>query len=156
MADINSQLPVRDIADGSVTPGTAATESLLTGAVYNSTAPSLTPGQQAALQSDANGNLRIDLVGLPNFQTSQYTVGTLAVQITSTPLALRSCISLKALINTTTDIIYIGNSSSVTTSTGYPLFNEDSISFDITSSTTIWAIATSAGQTLCVMEVGGL
>lgn len=50
-----------DLADGPVSPGTAATKSLLAGAVYNSSAPTLTTGQQAALQSDVNGNLKVDL-----------------------------------------------------------------------------------------------
>ena len=45
-------------AEGSVAAGTAGTKSLLTGAVYNSSAPTLTTGQQVALQVDANGNLK--------------------------------------------------------------------------------------------------
>lgn len=50
-----------DLADGPVAPGTAAAKSLLGGAVYNSSAPTLTAGQQASLQSDVNGNLKVDL-----------------------------------------------------------------------------------------------
>lgn len=50
-----------DAADGSVTGGTAGTKSMLGGAVYNTSAPTLTNGQQAALQSDVNGNLKVDL-----------------------------------------------------------------------------------------------
>ena len=50
---------VTSAADGTVSPGTAATKSNLGGAVYNSTLPTATTGQQVALQADANGQLRI-------------------------------------------------------------------------------------------------
>ena len=168
MADISSQLPVRDIADGSVAPGTAATESILVGAVHNTTAPTLTNGQQAALQTDANGNLLVNSIGtstvtgtvstnlngLTTFQTSQYTVGISAVQLTPTPLVGRSSMSIKVKSTTGTDMVYIGNSSSVTASTGYALFNGDSIQMDLTPAQVIWAIGTSAGQIVYVMEIG--
>lgn len=44
---------------GSVTGGTAGTSSYLIGGQYNSTAPALTTGQQAALQLDATGRVLI-------------------------------------------------------------------------------------------------
>lgn len=47
---------------GSKSGGTAATSSLLAGGVYNSSAPTLTTGQQAALQLDANGNAKVAIV----------------------------------------------------------------------------------------------
>ena len=50
-----------DLADGSVAPGTAGTKSLLAGMVYTSAGVVMTNGQQAALQSDAAGNLRVNL-----------------------------------------------------------------------------------------------
>jgi hypothetical protein len=43
---------------GTVAPGTVATKSELAGGVYNATPPTLTTGQQAALQVDANGSLK--------------------------------------------------------------------------------------------------
>lgn len=49
---------VTDTSDGSVAPGTAATKSSLAGGQYNSTPPTLTNTQQAALQLDVNGNLK--------------------------------------------------------------------------------------------------
>lgn len=52
---------VKDQAAGSVTGGTAGSFSLLAGLVYNSAAPTLTTGQQASLQGDVNGNLKVDL-----------------------------------------------------------------------------------------------
>jgi len=45
-------------SQGTVAAGAAATKSTLTGAVYNSAAPTLTTGQQVALQVDVNGNLK--------------------------------------------------------------------------------------------------
>lgn len=50
----------KDQADGPVTPGTVASFSILTGGQYNSTPPTLTTGQQAALQVDVNGRLLVD------------------------------------------------------------------------------------------------
>lgn len=50
---------VQDLADGSVAAGVAGTKSMLAGAVFNSSAPSLTNGQQAALQSNASGDLKV-------------------------------------------------------------------------------------------------
>ena len=48
-----------DDPEGSVTGGTAGTKSYLSGAVYSSTPPTLTNGQQVALQVDASGNLKV-------------------------------------------------------------------------------------------------
>lgn len=44
--------------EGSLTGGTAGSKSLAAGGIYNSSAPTLTNGQQAALQLDASGNLK--------------------------------------------------------------------------------------------------
>jgi hypothetical protein len=52
---------VQDLADGSVAAGTAATKSMLAGLVYNSASPTLTTGQQVALQGDSSGNLKVNI-----------------------------------------------------------------------------------------------
>lgn len=44
---------------GSVAPGTAGTSSYLGGGIYNSSTPTLTNGQQAALQLDSAANLKV-------------------------------------------------------------------------------------------------
>lgn len=49
----------KDQADGPVAPGVAASFSMLGGAVFNSAAPTLSTGQQASLQADASGNLKV-------------------------------------------------------------------------------------------------
>jgi hypothetical protein len=51
---------VQDLAGGSVAAGTAGTKSLLIGGVFNSALPTLTNGQQAALQANSSGILRVD------------------------------------------------------------------------------------------------
>lgn len=50
----------KDQSDGPVTPGTVASFSSLAGGQYNLTPPTLTTGQQSALQLDANGRLLVD------------------------------------------------------------------------------------------------
>jgi hypothetical protein len=50
---------VKDQADGPVSPGTAALFSQLAGGVFNSAAPTLTNGQQSALQLDSAGRLLV-------------------------------------------------------------------------------------------------
>ncbi len=45
------------VIGGGASGGTAATNSELVGGVYNSTAPTVTNGQQVALQTDVNGRL---------------------------------------------------------------------------------------------------
>lgn len=69
---------VKDQSDGPVTPGAAASFSMLTGGQYNSTQPSLTNTQQAALQLDPLGNLRVTQ---PNRLVSG-TLGALNATIT--------------------------------------------------------------------------
>lgn len=55
-----TSLQLIDDVIGPVTPGTVATKSALIGGQYNSTLPTLTTTQQAALQANANGILYTD------------------------------------------------------------------------------------------------
>jgi hypothetical protein len=105
-----------------------------------------------ALVINANGSINVDIEGLNSFQTSQYTVDITAVQLTPTPLANRSCISIKVKTTSSIDVVYVGNAS-VTSSTGFALFNGDSIQMDLTAAHSIYVIGTSAGQTVYVMEL---
>lgn len=104
--------------------------------------------------STVSGTVSANINGLPTFQTSQYTVGTSAVQLTVTPLTNRSSMSIK-VVTTSTNAIYVGNSSGVTTSTGYPLFNGDSLQLDLDPAQGVWVIASAAAQLAYVMEIGG-
>lgn len=48
----------KDSADGPVTPGTVAANSILAGGQFNTVAPTVANGQQVALQVDSAGNLK--------------------------------------------------------------------------------------------------
>lgn len=65
----------KDQADGPVAPGAAASFSELIGGVFNTTPPTLTNGQQAALQVDANGRLLTDANVLLSNDLNYGTVG---------------------------------------------------------------------------------
>lgn len=103
--------------------------------------------------SVTGGTISTDINGLANFQTTVYTVNTSAVHLTVTPLPNRSSMGFKAVCNPGA-IIFIGNSSGVTTTTGYPLFNGDTLQLDLTGSQAVYAIASVIGQTLYVLEIG--
>lgn len=111
----------------------------------------------AASNGDAlvstDGALNVSIQGLDEFQTSTYTVGLTAIQITPSPLANRSSIGFKAIC-AVGEIIYIGASNAVTTSTGWPLANGEALQMDLTSGQQIWAIASAAAQNLRVIEIG--
>lgn len=62
IASNQSAITVTDAALGSVTGGTAGTSSELAGLVFLTAAPTLTNGQQAALQGDASANLKVNLM----------------------------------------------------------------------------------------------
>lgn len=87
-------------SQGSVSPGTAATKSTLIGGQYNSTLPTLTTGQQVAIQLDSNGRIILSSTGSttvnqgsPNTNTNGWPVkitnGTTVVGV-STNSELRS------------------------------------------------------------------
>ena len=98
------------------------------------------------------GTINTQEAGLNSFQTSQYTVGTSVVQLTPSPLANRSSISLR-VIATTGSSVFIGNNSGLTISNGYPLNDGDTLQMDLTTSNSIYAVATSPGQTVYVLEI---
>jgi hypothetical protein len=103
--------------------------------------------------STVSGTVNTNVNGLSTFQTSQYTVGTTSVRLTPTPLSNRSAMSIKAVISGNA-MVYIGNSSAVTSSTGYPLFNGDSLQLDLTAGQAVYAIASAGSQLVAVMEIG--
>jgi len=72
---------------GTKAPGTAAANSLLGGAVYNSTTPTLTDGQQAALQVGPRGGLLIGGAGYPAGSTPITISGTGTTGATTATLA---------------------------------------------------------------------
>lgn len=102
--------------------------------------------------STVTGPVTTEQAGLDAFQTSQYSVGLTAVQLTPTPLANRSSISL-SIIAEPNIAVYIGNSNSVTIHSGYPLFNGNTLEMDLTPTGQIWVISEASDQTVAVLEI---
>lgn len=76
-----------DLGDGSVTGGTAGTKSLLAGAVYTSSLPTLTTGQQVALQVDSSGRLLVGSIAsaLP---AGTNVIGKVGIQVAGSDVSL--------------------------------------------------------------------
>jgi hypothetical protein len=73
---VNGQLLVLPADNGPVVPGTAASYSALIGGQYNSTLPTLTTGQQSAIQVDSRGRILIVSTNFPTTVDTNYgTVG---------------------------------------------------------------------------------
>ena len=77
IAGVNAsgQLSTTNTSLGSPTGGTAGTQSSLAGGIYDSTPPTLTNGQQSALQLDSAGRLLVDAVVTFPYDTNWGTVG---------------------------------------------------------------------------------
>jgi hypothetical protein len=73
----------KDQSDGPVTPGAVASFSQLIGGQYNTSLPTLTTGQQAALQVDSSGRLlaSVNLLEDQNYGTVGATTLRVAAQI---------------------------------------------------------------------------
>jgi len=89
---------------------------------------------------------------LTSIKATQQTIATTATQITSSPLASRKTISIK-LKSSATQKVYIGEDNTVTISTGYELNAGDSVDIEVDGTSTIWAIADTSSQTVCLMEI---
>lgn len=126
----------------------------VTAKIEDSSGNSLTSTAGALNVNVAAGSSDVNLNGLTNFQTSQYVVGTSVVQLTPTPMSNRSSVSIKVTTTTPSDAVYIGNSNSVTSSTGYVLYNGDTVQLDLTPAQAIWSIGTNPGQIIYVLEIG--
>lgn len=112
----------------------------------------LTGANVLKVNPDGSLNTTSNVGALSTFKASQYAVGTTAAIVASPALSNRSAISLKAICSTGA-IIYVGNSASVSTTTGYPLSNNDSVQMDLGPAQSIYAISNLAAQTLAVMEI---
>lgn len=102
--------------------------------------------------STISGPVTTKQEGLDAFQTSQYAIGTTAVEIAPTALPSRSSISITVSADPNI-AVYIGNSSSVTTSNGYPLYDGSTLQLDLTDTGHVWAISTQPGQTIAALEI---
>lgn len=113
-ADANGNLQVLDYADGPVTPGTVASKSNLIGGQYNSTLPTLTTGQQSAIQVDSAGRILTSTAALPS-SNSKFSFGQLATSTSTAYLAIESTTYTEPTTNSTMTIV---SSSANDTSAG--------------------------------------
>lgn len=81
---------------------------------------------------------------------NQVTVGTSAAQLASN--ACVKGVTIKAL-NGNTGIIYVGNSSGLTTSNGFELGAGESISLPLNNSNLVWVRASVASQKICYAAI---
>jgi hypothetical protein len=81
---VNTIIATTDSANGTVTPGAVATKSELAGVQFNTTPPTLTTGQQVAMQSDVSGNLKVNVANTPAVTVTSGTL--IATQATGTNL----------------------------------------------------------------------
>jgi len=85
---------LRIVGDGTVSAGTAQVGSLLSGLVYNSTAPAPTSGQQIATQADPKGSLFVDIAARGATSATNkggsITTGGTAVQVDAAPTTKRT------------------------------------------------------------------
>lgn len=98
------------------------------------------------------GTVTTKEAGSDDFQTSQYIIGLSVVQLAPSPLSGRTSLSIRIDKNNT-GAIYIGNSAAVTTSTGYPLFEGDTLGMDLSDSKSLYAISDTANQKLALLEI---
>jgi|GEM_PF-3270298 len=118
---------------------------------YNASGVSLSDGNGAALQLDTNGYLKttVQSISAPSSMGAyQETVGTSAVQLTG--LTTQTGVTIKA-DDDNTDSIYLGNSSSVTTSTGYRLKPGQQVFLSANNANIAWVISGSASQKIHVI-----
>lgn len=90
---------VKDNSDGPVTPGIVAANSSLIGGQFNTALPTLTNGQQSALQSDASGRLLVGSIAsaLPAGTnllggTNVYVGGTIASGTNPLPVSISAAL----------------------------------------------------------------
>jgi hypothetical protein len=118
---------------GAVTPGVAGTKSDLVGGIYESGGVTLTNGQQAAVQMDSVGNVKVTDYVSGSITTNQTTVGSGSASHLISAGTQHGAL----IINTSATVtVYLGGTSGVTSSTGFPLppgatFNADKFNGDI-------------------------
>lgn len=101
------------------------------------------------VNSDSNGNFYTKDILLSTTQMQSITVGTSAVQALGAATILANRKTL--IICPTGGTIYWGNSSSVTTTTGFPIFPNQTVTLSVSNSILIYLIA-AANTTTIVFE----
>lgn len=154
IADPNTGYTLVVNADGSLNVVTSATTiadvNLHDGAgnPITSTAGALNVNSTSSI----TGTVVTKEAGSNDFQTSQYSVGLVVVQLAPIPLAGRTSLSIR-VGQDNTGAVYIGNSNTVTTLTGYPLHAGDTLGMDLSDTKSVYAIADTAAQNIALLEI---
>ena len=120
---------------GSVTGGTAAIASSLSGGIYNSSAPTLTNGQQAGLQLDSTGNLKIaGTISATN--TANGNTGA-AVPVQATQIGGSDGTNLRAIKVSSAGVVSVDGSGSTQPVTQQGRVKANTPSFNTNSSSNI-------------------
>lgn len=152
-----TSLQLIDNPVGSVAAGTAGTNSYLIGGVFNTSLPTLTNGQQAAIQFDSSGRLVVSptTVTITKAPLSPASGTAVSIAATSTS-AVASNASRKGLVltNTSTHNISLGLGVAAVLNSGITLYPGGVWVMDEYTYTTgaINAIASVASSNLAVQE----
>lgn len=103
--------------------------------------------------STVTGTVTTNEAGLASYKTTQYTVGTIEVQLAPTPLAGRSSVSFKVHTASGTDFILFAQAPGQAATNGYRLDDGESMQMDLTAAGNIYVIGSSAGQTIFLLEI---
>lgn len=142
-----------DLADGSSTGGTAGTKSALAGGIYNTVPPVLTNGQQVGLQTDVNGNLKVDLVTPVTVNTDINGIyNGVTNPIPSNVGLIASSRAAPGLANQTLQLT--GGALTTTALSGSNIVAEDVNSFGMIYNGTTWDAMTGTGGSLNVNVTG--
>lgn len=113
-------------------------------AVYNASSPSLTDGDDSALNVDSSGNLLVSIAtsGIisSTLLTGQATVNTTQVQVTATSKALVNGIVIKSLSTNSSGGIYVGLTG-VTTSTGDLIEPGERVGYPVANANLLYIIS---------------
>lgn len=86
------------------------------------------------------------------FETFQDTVGTTAKQLSTVERPLVSGARIKALAGNA-DVVYVGSSSGISVSQGYPLAAGEELPIPVSSLHKVWVIAGAASQGYAVFSI---
>jgi len=111
------------------------------GGVYQETSPALTAGQSGAIRLNANRNIQVaDSIDI----SSQYRAQSVTTTAAEALGAASILVNRKMIVITPTNgTIYWGTSNAVTTSTGTPIFKNQTVSISVTDNIHIYVIAAS-------------
>lgn len=98
----------------------------------------------------ANNSVRTNLYNevASSFAHAQTSIGTSAVQLASNTSTKGVLVKAKS---TNTGIIYVGNSSGVTSSTGFELLAGEAVFVPVDNSNKVYCIASASSQTVCFL-----